>query len=232
MSEEKKDYWKPSVTADVVPINIQAAPHREDGAIVNVLLIKRSDKSEAYPNCWAFPGGFLDKGESLEQCAVRELKEETGLAAPMLLPIGIFSAPTRDPREQVVSSAYMTVLMSTPDQPLPVKAGDDAKEIQPFKIKGKFNQETGTLDVSLRCAATNDKIDFSAKFGRGAFGLVTVVITYKDGEGYSKLAFDHAEILARAILKAPDLILPTKTKPQTEEANKKALAEHLVKEQQ
>ena len=229
MSEEKKEYWKPSVTADVVPVNIQEAPLREDGAIVNVILIKRSDKTKAFPNTWAFPGGFLYKGESIEHCAARELKEETGIDTKMLLPIGVFSAPNRDPRDQVISTAFLTVLVSTPEQPLPFKAGDDAKEINRFKIKGKFNQKDGTLDVFLRCAATNDKIEFSAKFGRGDFGLVTTTIEYKDGEGYSRLAFDHAEILARAILKAPDIILPTKTNPKDEEDNKKQLAEHLAR---
>ena len=229
MSEEqKKEYWKPSVTADVVPVNIQAAPFRDDGAIVNIVLIKRSDKSDAYPNCWAFPGGFLEKGESIEQCAARELNEETGIEAQMLLPVGVFSKPERDPRSQVISHAFLTVLMSTPEQPLQTKAADDAKEIGLFKIKGKFNEKQGTLDVNLSCVATGDKIAFAVKFSRGKYGLIETAIEYVKGQGYSELAFDHAEILARAILKAPDIILPTKTKPIDEEANKKELAEHLA----
>lgn len=229
MSEEKKEYWKPSVTADVVPVNIQATPFRDDGAIVNIILIKRSDKSEAYQGCWAFPGGFLDKGESIEQCAARELKEETGLDAPMLLPVGVFSKPDRDPRGQTISHAFLSVFASTPEQPLQLKAADDAKEIGLFKIKGTFNEKNGTLDVSMKCVATGDRIDFSVKFSRGKYGLIETAVEYVKGQSQTELAFDHAEILARAILKAPDIILPTKTKPIDEEASKKELQEHLAK---
>ena len=229
MAKAKKEYWKPSVTADIVPVNICASQFRDDGAIVNIILIKRSDKSEAYPNCWAFPGGFLDKGESIEQCAERELKEETGLVATTLLPIGVFSKPERDPREQVISNAFLSVFASTPEQPLQMKASDDAKEIGLFKIKGNFNEENGSLDINMKCVSTGDKIAFATKFSRGKFGVIETAIKYVNGQNFTELAFDHAEILARAILKAPDLILPTKTKPIDEEANKKELAEHLAK---
>ena len=229
MSESKKEYWKPSVTADIVPVNISASQFRDDGSIVNIILIKRSDKSEAYPNFWAFPGGFLDKGESIEQCAERELKEETGLVATTLLPIGVFSKPERDPRDQVISNAFLSVFASTPEQPIQMKASDDAKEIGLFKIKGNFNEEKGTLDIKMKCVATGDKIAFSTKFSRGKYGAIETAIEYVKGQNFTELAFDHAEILSRAILKAPALILPTNTKPIDEEANKKELAEHLAK---
>ena len=229
MSKENGEYWKPSVTADIVPSNMAAAKFRDDGAIVNIILIKRSDNSEAYPNCWALPGGFIEKGESLEQCAERELKEETGLIATTLLPIGVFSKPNRDPREQVISNAFLSIFASTPEQPLHMKASDDAKEIGLFKIKGKFNEEKGTLDIDLKCIATGDKISFETKFSRGKFGVIETTIEYVNGQNFTELAFDHAEIISRAILKAPDLILPTKTKPIDEEEKKKELAEHLSK---
>lgn len=230
MSEEqKKEYWKPSATADVLLVTIQPAEYRDEGAFVNFLLIKRSDKSEAFPNYWALPGGYLNKGESLEECAVRELYEETGIEANMLLPIGTFSRHNRDPRGQTISEAFLSVFPTTKEQPIKPKAGDDAKEFGLFLVKGSFRREDGSLDVNLRCAATGDKISFHAKFVRGEWGLLNTFIEYKEGEGYSKLAFDHAEIIARAILKAPDLILPTKTKPISEEEQKKELAEHLAK---
>ena len=42
-----------------------------------VLLIQRAN--EPFKGQWALPGGMLDEGETLEQCASRELQEETGL---------------------------------------------------------------------------------------------------------------------------------------------------------
>ena len=63
------DYPRPAVTADCVVITRENEP--------KVLLIERGH--EPFKGCWAFPGGFLDMDETTEQCAIRELKEETGL---------------------------------------------------------------------------------------------------------------------------------------------------------
>ena len=62
-------YPRPAVTADCIVITKEAEP--------KVLLIERGD--EPFKGCWAFPGGFMDMDETTEQCAIRELEEETGL---------------------------------------------------------------------------------------------------------------------------------------------------------
>lgn len=220
MERVSEEYWKPSVTADIVAVDIHYAKYRSDGAFVNLVLIKRNEGSEAYPGQWALPGGFLEKGESLPECCIREFKEETGLDAGMLAPIGVFSRPERDPRGQVISNAYLTVLMSTDEQPLQIHAGDDAKEIGIFKVKGAFSQKDGTLSVRLHCAKNKTTIEFTASFSRDRLGLVSTKIAYKSLE---KLAFDHAEILARAILKNPDLVIQSRqhTIEQAEETETK-----------
>lgn len=218
---QKKEYWKPSVTADVVVVDSHLAPYRDDGTYINILLIKRASSSEAYPDCWALPGGFLDKGESIEECAVRELKEETGIEAKMLAPIGVFSKPNRDPRSQVISHAFMTMVMSTNEQPLNIKAGDDAKDFGLFRLKGDFRETDGVLAVSLWCASKKIGIEFKATFSRDKYGLVATEIKYDTA---TKLAFDHAEIIARMILRVPDLVIPTRSKDGKED-----LKEHLAK---
>ena len=216
--ESKKEYWKPSVTADVVVVDSRLAQHRDDGTFLNILLIKRSSNSDAYPDCWALPGGFLEENESLEECAVRELKEETGLLAKMLVPVGTFSRVDRDPRGRVISKAYLTVMMSTEEKPLPIKAGDDANDIGLFRLKGSFSEVDGALSVSLWCAAKKVGIEFKARFSRDRLGLIATEIKFDTA---TKLAFDHAEILARTILRVPDLVLPTKTKPISEDGEEK-----------
>ena len=62
-------YPRPAVTADCIVITEETD--------AKVLLIQRGD--EPYKGCWAFPGGFMNMDETTEQCALRELEEETGL---------------------------------------------------------------------------------------------------------------------------------------------------------
>lgn len=74
-------YPRPAVTADVVAITKEEEP--------KVLLIQRGFKP--YKGCWAFPGGFMEMDETAEDCAIRELKEETGLEVSDIKQIGCYS---------------------------------------------------------------------------------------------------------------------------------------------
>ena len=100
------------MTADCIVIT------REGDA--KVLLIQRGD--EPYKGCWAFPGGFMNMDETTEQCAIRELKEETGLKVNIIHQIGAFSKVDRDPRGRTITVAYLSII----DKPIPVVGQDDA----------------------------------------------------------------------------------------------------------
>ena len=80
-------YPRPAVTADCIVITKEAEP--------KVLLIERGD--EPFKGCWAFPGGFMNMDETTEQCAIRELEEETGLRVSDVHQIGAYSKVDRDP---------------------------------------------------------------------------------------------------------------------------------------
>jgi O-acetyl-ADP-ribose deacetylase (regulator of RNase III)/ADP-ribose pyrophosphatase YjhB (NUDIX family) len=83
-----------------------------------LVLIERSNP----PFGWAIPGGFLDYGETLEKCAIREAKEETNLDIYDLEQMFTYSDPRRDPRFHTVTTVFVAKANGTP------KAGDDAQD--------------------------------------------------------------------------------------------------------
>ena len=109
-------YPRPTVTADCVVITHEAEP--------GVLLIKRG--GEPFKDCWAIPGGFMEMNEATEQCAVRELKEETNIVISDLHQIGVYSKVDRDPRGRTISVAYLAITDKTQ-----IAVGqDDATEVK------------------------------------------------------------------------------------------------------
>ncbi|MFI5171527.1 MAG: NUDIX domain-containing protein [Chitinophagales bacterium] len=71
----------------------------------DILLVKR--KYEPFIGVWGLPGGKMDGDEKIEETAVREVKEETGLDVELLSIVGVYSDPERDPRGRYVSTAFV-----------------------------------------------------------------------------------------------------------------------------
>ncbi len=84
-----------------------------------IVLIRR----KYAPKGIAFPGGMQEYGESIEQTAMREAREETGLDVVALEPLEFRSNPNRDPRGHTNSMVFICKAYSRP------KSGDDAKEV-------------------------------------------------------------------------------------------------------
>ena len=105
-------YPHPAVTADCVIFGF-------DGLSIKVLLIQRG--IEPHKGKWAFPGGFMRINETAEECAQRELEEETGLKGVTVEQFHTFSDVRRDPRERVITVAHYALVRLSE-----VKGGDDA----------------------------------------------------------------------------------------------------------
>jgi len=109
---EVEIYRNPIPTVDII-IEIESK---------GIVLIKRKNP----PHGWALPGGFVDYGESLEEAAVREAKEETDLDVKLIEQFHTYSDPKRDPRHHSISTVYIARTKGIP------YAKDDAIEIGIF----------------------------------------------------------------------------------------------------
>ena len=123
MSENGKyiyEWPRPMVTVD-------AAVFYVSGGMAKVLLIKRGN--EPFKGQWAFPGGFVNMDEELEDAAARELAEETELTGVKLTQLNTFGKCGRDPRGRNITIVFIGVAENTK-----VKGGDDAAEAKWFDI--------------------------------------------------------------------------------------------------
>lgn len=185
-----KDYERPSVTADVAAFMISSdekvSYRKNPENKLMLLLIKRG----GYPfkDMWALPGGFLQKGETIEECAFREIHEETNVMPTALMPVGVFSKAGRDPRGWIISNAYVSVIS---EESVKQVGMDDASDAQWFGISfdrsddGRYCLSLTFEDVELRAVLAEEK----TRFGRTEFRII-------ESGG---LAFDHAAIIAMAL---------------------------------
>jgi 8-oxo-dGTP diphosphatase len=114
---------KLQVTVDIVILTIQDQQ-------LKVLLVKRG--IPPFEKQYALPGGFVLHNESLEDAALRELREETGTIDVYLEQLYTFGAPDRDPRGRVVTVAYYALV---PPGNSPLVAGTDAAEARWVAVK-------------------------------------------------------------------------------------------------
>src|SRR5687767_212962 len=102
----KLAFERPLVSVDVAIFSVLQGELR-------VLLARRPEgEAEPYPGRWSLPGGFVDvhRDASLQACALRKLKEKTGVASPYLEQLGSWGDAKRDPRGWSSTHAYFALI--------------------------------------------------------------------------------------------------------------------------
>lgn len=115
-----------------------------DGIVVansRILLAKR--KYAPYRGMWCIPGGFVEKDETVESAAVREVYEETGIKSKAARLVGVYSSPRRDPRGHVVAVVFILRPRSKK-----IRISDETEDVRFFE----FNK------IPKKLAADHSKI--------------------------------------------------------------------------
>lgn len=183
------DYFRPSLSSDIVAFTIENKEEdnyrKEEETGLNILLIKRG--VYPYKGLWALPGGFMRKDENIEECAYREILEETNVRPISMKPVGVFSEVNRDPRGRIISNAFVSIISNKNKNLMGSSDADDAKW---FEIT--FNKKEEFEEILLK----EGDIELKAilKESRNEFGIRRFEIIENDG-----IAFDHAAIIGTAL---------------------------------
>lgn len=154
-------------------------------ASLKVLLVKR--KSEPFKNQWVLPGGFIDieRKESLEDAAARELTEKTGLENLYIEQLKTYGAVDRDPRDRVISTAYFSLVPYSMIENQRIRFKPETKEARWFSLKNhetELNQahEVLAFDHGLILIDLLRRIQGKISYTPIGFELVGSAFTWSD----------------------------------------------------
>jgi ADP-ribose pyrophosphatase YjhB (NUDIX family) len=198
-------FERPSVTVDMLVFTVTDKEKKNyrklPEKVLRLLMIKRGD--HPYIGQWALPGGFVQMDESLDEAALRELKEETNIDNLYMEQLYTWGDVGRDPRTRVISTSYMSLADSST---LDIKASDDADDAKWFTVSCKLYQEQKTvtekgyvLQRLFKLSLSNDENNLSAtvKIIKTVEGKVTKV--EREVVETNGIAFDHAKVIEYAI---------------------------------
>lgn len=216
-SYDISQYDRPSIAADIAVFSIGRKEalgsdyRRLPTKTLRLLLIRRAE--QPFQGEWALPGGFMQKGETIQETARRELKEETGTDKAYLELCGVFSDIGRDPRGWIISQSFIAVLNEDDLANGHLEASGDAGEAAWFDITVRKTadrkQEQGnvvTCDNDYELLLQDSGAADSDSDNAAAVRLRAVIrehieyrdyheiVTYEIAESQG-IAFDHAKII-------------------------------------
>ncbi|HEX2926021.1 MAG TPA: NUDIX domain-containing protein [Ruminiclostridium sp.] len=198
---DENKFERPSVTVDMLIFTVTDKEkknyRRLPEKVLRLLMIKRGD--HPFIGQWALPGGFVKMNESLDEAALRELKEETNIDDIYMEQLFTWGSVDRDPRTRALSVSYMSLVDNST---LDIKASDDADDAKWFTVSCKLCQEEKTftgegyiLERLFKLSLTNDEDNLftTIKIVKTVEGKVTKVERkVVESKG---IAFDHAIII-------------------------------------
>jgi 8-oxo-dGTP diphosphatase len=189
------------LTTDIVLFTIQQER-------LKVLLVRRA--SEPYKGSWALPGGFVQEGESLAECARRELLEETGVDEAYLEQLYTFGDPDRDPRGRVVTVAYFALVRS---DDLILEAATDADAAAWFPVDELPDL---AFDHAEILQVARERLSAKVEYSTIAFQFLPEEFTLRQAQDVHEAVLGHSldKRNFRAALKARGLVKGTGRKFQ------------------
>lgn len=169
--------------------------------VLKVLMIKRRDNP--FIGEWALPCGFVSADESLDEAALRKLKEEVNIDNIYMEQLYTWGDVKRYPERRVISCSYMSLVNSSS---LNIKAGSDVEDAKWFTVRYSTIEEKKTIVekgyklqnlVKIEFESGDIKLSAVVKIVKTMQGdVVSFKREIKESQG---LAFDHARIIQYGI---------------------------------